>query len=211
MHTQLLAASVAIAMLSATLLTSGCANTTMNEPSSGPITIERQGSFFVGGRTVQAAGTFDPTASPNPPTAGQSYWVDQMYVQYQIPVNARKLPLVLVHGGSGTGRVWETTPDGREGYQTIFLRRGYPSRLAQWRQPPCGMGLQDRSRLIPRTRRLAHRGPIPRNPARLRLPCAGRQGKTSLAAFTGPLAGRTHRPHVPPSGDCARRRTCCWA
>ena len=32
---------------------------------------------------------------------------------------------MLVHGGGGTGRVWETTPDGREGYQTIFLRRGF--------------------------------------------------------------------------------------
>jgi pimeloyl-ACP methyl ester carboxylesterase len=32
---------------------------------------------------------------------------------------------VLVHGGGGTGRVWETTPDGREGYQTLFLRRGF--------------------------------------------------------------------------------------
>ncbi len=31
-----------------------------------------------------------------------------------------------MHGGSGTGRVWETTPDGREGFQTIFLRRGFP-------------------------------------------------------------------------------------
>ena len=55
--------------------------------------IERQGSFFVGGRTVTAAGTFDATLAPDPPTAGQSYWVDQMYVQYQVPVNARKLPL----------------------------------------------------------------------------------------------------------------------
>ncbi|WP_168226758.1 hypothetical protein [Rhodoferax sediminis] len=47
-------------------------------------------------------------------------------MQYQIPVNACKLPLVLGHGGGGTGRVWETTPDGCEGYQTIFLRRGFP-------------------------------------------------------------------------------------
>ena len=100
----------------------GCAT----NQATGPITIKDQGSFFVGGRQVQAAGTFDATAAPNPGTAGQSYWVDQMYVQYQVPVNARKLPLILVHGGSGTGRVWETTPDGREGYQSIFLRRGYP-------------------------------------------------------------------------------------
>jgi pimeloyl-ACP methyl ester carboxylesterase len=49
-----------------------------------------------------------------------------MYVQYQIPANPRQYPLILVHGGGGTGRVWETTPDGREGYQTYFLRRGFP-------------------------------------------------------------------------------------
>jgi len=98
----------------------------MSTSSSGPITIESQGSFFVAGRQVQAAGTFDPTASPSVTTAGQSFWVDQMYVQYQVPVNARKLPLILVHGGSGTGRVWETTPDGREGYQTLMLRHGFP-------------------------------------------------------------------------------------
>jgi pimeloyl-ACP methyl ester carboxylesterase len=49
-----------------------------------------------------------------------------MYVQYQIPADVRGLPIVLVHGGGGSGRVWETTPDGREGYQTIFLRRGHP-------------------------------------------------------------------------------------
>jgi pimeloyl-ACP methyl ester carboxylesterase len=48
-----------------------------------------------------------------------------MYVHYQIPMNARQLPLVLVHGGGGTGAAWETTPDGREGCQGIFLRRGY--------------------------------------------------------------------------------------
>jgi pimeloyl-ACP methyl ester carboxylesterase len=94
--------------------------------TGGPITIERQGSFFVGGRQVRAAGTFDPTASSSPPSAGQTFWVDQMYVQFQIPMKPRKLPLVFVHGGGGTGRVWETTPDGREGFQTIFLRRGFP-------------------------------------------------------------------------------------
>ncbi|OZF25702.1 hypothetical protein CH296_26685 [Rhodococcus sp. 14-2496-1d] len=52
--------------------------------------------------------------------------MDQMYVQYQIPRHRTGLPVVLVHGGGGTGRVWETTPDGREGYQNIFLRRGHP-------------------------------------------------------------------------------------
>jgi pimeloyl-ACP methyl ester carboxylesterase len=93
--------------------------------SDGPLVIARQGSFSVGGRTVQGAGRFDPTTSPDVTNQGQTLWVDQMYVQYQIPLNPRQYPLVLVHGGGGTGRVWESTPDGREGYQSIFLRRGY--------------------------------------------------------------------------------------
>ena len=90
-----------------------------------PITLQGQGSFFVGGRKVTAAGVYDPTMSVFPPNDGQTFWIDHMYVQYQIPVNPRPLPIVLLHGGGGTGRVWESTPDGREGYQTLFLRRGY--------------------------------------------------------------------------------------
>lgn len=113
---------IAIALaLTMALMAGGCAIT-----APGKLTIEQQGSFFVGGRKVQAPGSYDPTLSPAGSDGGQAFWVDQMYVQYQIPANARKLPLILVHGGSGTGRVWETTPDGREGYQTLMLRRGYP-------------------------------------------------------------------------------------
>ena len=109
-----------IALL-AIMFAAGCSSM-----QSGPITIVEQGSFFVAGRKVEAPGVYDPTKSPAGVDEGQGFWVDQMYVQYQIPENRRKLPLILVHGGSGTGRVWETTPDGREGYQSIMLRRGYP-------------------------------------------------------------------------------------
>src|SRR6185369_6304523 len=112
-------------VMTATLLSTGCASTS-HGPFTGPITIECQGSFFVGGRQVSAAGTFDHAGLPYPSSAGQTFWIDQMYVQYQIPPKPRKLPIVLVHGGGGTGRVWESTPDGREGFQTIFLRRGFP-------------------------------------------------------------------------------------
>ena len=38
---------------------------------------------------------------------------------------ARRLPLVMWHGIGQFSKTWETTPDGREGYQTIFLRRGF--------------------------------------------------------------------------------------
>ncbi len=94
-------------------------------PKQKPFVVAEQGSFSVGGHTIQGAGVFDPTKSPAGTNEGQTFWVDQMYVQFQIPVSPRQYPLVLVHGGGGTGRVWESTPDGREGYQTIFLRRGY--------------------------------------------------------------------------------------
>jgi pimeloyl-ACP methyl ester carboxylesterase len=90
------------------------------------IVLAEQGSFFVGGRQVTGAGAYDPTKAREHTNEGNVFWVDQLYAQYQIPVDARKFPLVLVHGGGGTGRVWETTPDGREGYQTIFVRRGFP-------------------------------------------------------------------------------------
>jgi pimeloyl-ACP methyl ester carboxylesterase len=107
------------------MMLGGCAGTP--GPSvGGPVTIAQQGSFFVGGKKVEGAGTYDPTQGTASTDPGQTFWIDQMYVQYQIPMDARKYPLIFVHGGSGTGRVWETTPDGREGFQTLMLRRGFP-------------------------------------------------------------------------------------
>jgi pimeloyl-ACP methyl ester carboxylesterase len=92
--------------------------------ATGPIIIAQQGSFFVAGRKLHGQGVFNSANGIQ--NAGQTFWVDQMYVQYQIPTNPRAYPIVLVHGNGGTGRVWESTPDEREGYQTILLRFGYP-------------------------------------------------------------------------------------
>jgi pimeloyl-ACP methyl ester carboxylesterase len=108
-----------------TLVLNACSPPAVARDAEGPLVIARQGSFSVGGHTIQGAGAFDPAKSPEGTNEGQTLWVDQMYVQYQIPVRPRQYPMVLVHGGGGTGRVWESTPDGREGYQSIFLRRGY--------------------------------------------------------------------------------------
>jgi hypothetical protein len=87
-----------------------------------PLVIQEQGSFAVGGTVVTNPGTFDPIKmSPE----GQTFHGDHAYVSYQIPVNARKLPLVLWHGLGQFSKTWETTPDGREGFQNIFLHRGF--------------------------------------------------------------------------------------
>jgi pimeloyl-ACP methyl ester carboxylesterase len=52
--------------------------------------------------------------------------VGQAYVQFQIPQRQTHLyPIVMVHGGSQTASGWISTPDGREGWTTYFLRHGY--------------------------------------------------------------------------------------
>jgi pimeloyl-ACP methyl ester carboxylesterase len=91
-----------------------------------PLTLKEHGSFSVGGTVACAPGTFDPRVpGAGAQNAGQCFRVDQLYAQYMIPPNARNLPIVMIHGGAGTGRVWETTPDGREGFASIFVRRGF--------------------------------------------------------------------------------------
>jgi Alpha/beta hydrolase family len=92
-------------------------------PKPAPLVIQDQGSFAVGGTIATAPGTFDPLKPLNP--AGQTYRGDHLYAFYQIPVNARRLPLVMWHGAGQFSKTWETTPDGREGFQNIFLRRGF--------------------------------------------------------------------------------------
>ena len=89
-----------------------------------PLVIKSQGSFFAGGAVLTQPGTFDPTSSA---PVGQTLYGDHTYVQYQIPNgNPRKYPLVMWHGGGQSGKSWESTVDGREGYQSIFLRRDFP-------------------------------------------------------------------------------------
>jgi hypothetical protein len=101
----------------------------------GPLLIEDQGSFFIGGvqkvtdyasaPLVAAPGAAPPPVVPGP----HQITIGQMYVQFQIP--ARKYrggwPVIMVHGSSHTGACLESTPDGREGWYPYFVRKGVPS------------------------------------------------------------------------------------
>jgi len=87
------------------------------------IVIQEQGSFAVGGKVISNSGTFDPY---NQTPEGQTFRGDHAYVFYQIPAQAREYPLVMWHGFGQFSKTWETTPDGREGFQNIFLRRRFP-------------------------------------------------------------------------------------
>jgi hypothetical protein len=99
-----------------------------------PLVLAEQGSFFVGGekKTLPAP---PPPASPRsggpPALGGGDITINQMYVQYQIPVNGtRHVPVVMVHGCCLSSKTWETTPDGRLGWNEYFVRKDRPVYLA---------------------------------------------------------------------------------
>jgi pimeloyl-ACP methyl ester carboxylesterase len=86
-----------------------------------PLVLASQGSFFVGGESK----TLD--SAPG----GGTVTVNQMYVQYQIPPGGeRHVPVVMVHGCCLSSKTWETTPDGRMGWNEYLVRRDRPVYLA---------------------------------------------------------------------------------
>lgn len=90
---------------------------------AAPFSIEKQGSFTVGGSYITHDGTFKQENFISP--EGQRAYGDFAYVKFQTPPNAKKLPLVFQHGGAQSSRTWEMTVDGREGFDTLFVRKGY--------------------------------------------------------------------------------------
>lgn len=104
----------------------------LSTPDS-PLVLKAQGSFFVGGERVEQSQEqlgFGP--------AGGHVTINQMYVRYMVPPGAEKKPaVVMVHGMTLTGKTWETTPDGRMGWDEYFVRSGHavyvPDQVARGR------------------------------------------------------------------------------
>jgi pimeloyl-ACP methyl ester carboxylesterase len=96
---------------------------TTSAKAGAPLVLKKQGSFFVGGetRTIAATG----------PGTGGDVTVNQMYVQFQIPLRGdQHIPVVMVHGCCLSSKTWETTPDGRIGWSEYFVRRNRAVYLA---------------------------------------------------------------------------------
>ena len=92
------------------------------QTSDTPLVLKAQGSFFVGGEKVEQ--TQGELGDLGP---GGHITVNQMYVRYMVPQGGDgNVPVVMVHGATLTGKSWETTPDGRMGWDEYFVRKGHP-------------------------------------------------------------------------------------
>ena len=90
------------------------------------IGIAKQGVFSSGG-TVTAPISGDFNAAENWldfSRAGNTSHVDHANTFYQIPEGETKSPIVYLHGYGQSRIGWQGTPDGREGWSDIFLKKG---------------------------------------------------------------------------------------
>jgi pimeloyl-ACP methyl ester carboxylesterase len=77
-----------------------------------PLPIAREGYFFAGGK-LQTIN-------------GRQVMSGQAYVEFQIPTQKiQPYPIVIIPGAAQTATNFNGTPDGREGWAQLFLRRGY--------------------------------------------------------------------------------------
>lgn len=94
--------------------------------------VKEFGSFHVGGRQVSLTGypvtesVFTAGAKPTRVDPNGDFEVEQMYVQYMIPIDQKgKYPLLMWHGGGLTGVCWDTKPDGKPGWMQYFSKAGH--------------------------------------------------------------------------------------
>lgn len=91
------------------------------------LVIEKQGVFSSGGRVTEAIpGEYDPTQNwLDPERKGTTTHVDHANTMYQVPAGGNGNPIVFLHGYGQTRTGWQSTPDGREGWSDLFLKKGY--------------------------------------------------------------------------------------
>jgi len=100
--------------------------------SNGTLSLRGYGTFFIPGtvktidsETANGGGTFFITLP------GGAIMTDQMHVQFMLPKdeNKKHYPIAIVHGCCLSSKSWQTTPDGRMGWDEYFVRRGFDTYL----------------------------------------------------------------------------------
>ena len=119
----------------APILTAACAATCLHAGAlvgvgpaqAEPLTIAKMGSMEAGGRIIDCQTVDGGDANNRRQTPGRLV-VDQVYASYLYPQNQRyPYPILFNPGGGHTARFYDTTPDGREGWLTLFAREGFPT------------------------------------------------------------------------------------
>ncbi|RZK40020.1 MAG: hypothetical protein EOO90_16580 [Pedobacter sp.] len=82
------------------------------QKKESPIVLRTMGSLFFGGSITKTE-------------SGETFHGDHGYAQYYIPEKSRSYPIVMWHGIGQSGKTYESTPDGREGYMSILPRRDW--------------------------------------------------------------------------------------
>jgi len=90
-----------------------------------PLRIAKQGSIEVGGEMV-----FCPTNDGGDPKSQRwppgRVMINHVHATYQYPANQTyKYPILFNPAAGHSARVYDTTPDGREGWLTLFVREGF--------------------------------------------------------------------------------------
>lgn len=105
--------------------------------------IKEQGYFSAGGKIEKNIGEYS-IENAYKTRLGQTVHGDHASVFYQIPEKSLKNSIVFVHGNGQSSRCWGTAPDGREGFNNIFLRKGYRIYLVdQPRRGQAGQSTED--------------------------------------------------------------------
>jgi len=109
--------------------TSAC---TRRETTPGAIGVREISSFHLGGRVITLRGmpgrrrVSTPNGAVHPVDPNGEIIAGQMYVQcVRLAAPRSCYPMLMWHGGGMCGTNWESTPDGRPGWQMFFLREGF--------------------------------------------------------------------------------------
>jgi hypothetical protein len=155
-------------------------------PGTAVIALAAMGSYAAGGRQVQVTGADRRAVSLSSALSldhdpNGTFWIDQAYVQYFVPIARRcPLPVLMIHGGGMTGRTWETTPDGRPGWLQRFVQAGFETHVVD----------------------IAERGRAGNCPALLHYRCVIPKGHESSPLVTPASAQKAARMRTFRAGHC---------
>jgi len=125
--TRTIALASAAVLALALMPTIGAAQEFSDVKSNGNLHLRGYGSFFITGNTHTIDSATATGGGPFPLPGGESM-INQMYVQFMLPQaqNGKKhYPMAIVHGCCLSTKSYQTTPDGRMGWDEYFVRQGF--------------------------------------------------------------------------------------